>query len=416
MAKLTTLLTSCLLVCISTAGADDTQKHISWTGCLPGPFSNDDHPPCEHGSHTTDTPDDYSPSEFRPWTHRPICPDETPYCVHTDASFHDRGLSVIAIPYSKAKSLNETTPIRSIEILLASNALGEATPELSVEPEDKPYEIRDIPGKGKGMVAVTKIPRGTVLMVEYVAVLADMVFPTRVKRSLGREMLRRAMDRLGDEQRDLILGLARSSSTPGSVPAAEDIMRTNSFTISVAGKSQMGLFPRIARINHSCKPSAIIKFDEQTLSMTVRTIRDIEPGEEVTLSYADFGLSFHERQRTLKAKWGFECTCELCSAPPDEIARSDARRKKITQLGAEVVENLEEYSFEAAVGKHREMMEVIEEEALAPHMGDYYEVMTRLLAASKNIKEAKKYARLAIAEFELVGEKKEELEAFLKVA
>jgi len=62
------------------------------------------------------------------------------------------------------------------------------------------------------------------------------------------------------------------------------------------------------------------------------------------------------------------------------------------------------------------MMEIIQDEALAPHMGDYYEVMTRLLAATKDMVNAKKYARLALEEFEAVGEEAVELEQFLKVA
>lgn len=62
------------------------------------------------------------------------------------------------------------------------------------------------------------------------------------------------------------------------------------------------------------------------------------------------------------------------------------------------------------------MMTAIEDEGLAPHMGDYYEVMTRLYAATGDMKNAKKYARLAIKEFEDIGEEKvEELEAFVRV-
>jgi len=168
--------------------------------------------------------------------------------------------------------------------------------------------------------------------------------------------------------------------------------------------------------------------------MTVRAIRDIEAGTEINLSCTylplsplahfltgkkkdtDFGLTFHERQTALKAKWGFDCTCTLCSASPSTIAASDARRKKINELGTIVIKHVENQDFKQAIKQHHEMMETIEEENLAPHMGDYYEVMTRLLAATKDMKKAKKYARLAIDEFGTAGETKRELEAFLKVA
>jgi hypothetical protein len=94
----------------------------------------------------------------------------------------------------------------------------------------------------------------------------------------------------------------------------------------------------------------------------------------------------------------------MCSAPASEIAASDARREKINELGQRVIKFVEDQDFKGAVKIHHEMTELIEQEALAPHM----------LAASKDISNAKKYAKLAIEEFGLMGEKKEELEAFLK--
>lgn len=249
--KLTTLLASATTLLGSTSAhighgdpSSSSQKPMtpSWQGCLPGPISHDDHPSCLEIP--PETPSDYDPSQFHPWTHRPFCPAETPYCVYTSSQFQSRGISVIAMPFSVAKARNDTTAIRSLEVLLASDAA--TRPPSPAEPTDRPYEIRDIPGKGKGVVATRRIPRGTVLMVEHAAVIADMVFPVRVRRVLGREMLRRAMSRVGKESEEAILELARSSQLPGEVPAAEDVMKTNAFTVKVAGRSQMALFPRVA--------------------------------------------------------------------------------------------------------------------------------------------------------------------------
>ena len=113
-----------------------------------------------------------------------------------------------------------------------------------------------------------------------------------------------------------ILALSRSNPDAEGVPAAEDVMKTNSFTVEVGGRSMMALFPRIAvslgacekemrlltRRSESTMPasqsmyqvgdhggkadqhSAMIKFDQETLSMTARPLRDILPGEEITIS------------------------------------------------------------------------------------------------------------------------------------
>lgn len=250
--KLAALLTSATLLGSASAhiGHADpgsgNQKPISpsspWPGCLPGPLSHAEHPSCTE--FPPDSPEDYNPTKYHPWTHRPFCPSETPYCVYTNSAFQSRGLSVIAMPFSVAKARNDTTAIRSLEVLLASDALTKSPSP--AEPADRPYEIRTIPGKGKGVVATSRIPRGTVLMVEHAAVIADMVFPVRVRRVLGREMLRRAMSRVGREGEEAILELARSSNLPHEVPAAEDVMKTNAFTVKIAGKSQMALFPRVA--------------------------------------------------------------------------------------------------------------------------------------------------------------------------
>lgn len=252
--KLATLLASAALLGSTSAhighgdssSGGSSQKPIlpSWqsSGCLPGPIAHDEHPSCL--DIPPESPEDYNPTKFHPWTHRPFCPAETPYCVYTNSKFQSRGVSVIAMPFSVAKERNDTTAIRSLEVLLASDALTKAPSP--AEPTDRPYEIRDIPGKGKGVVATRKIPRGTVLMVEHAAVIADMVFPVRVRRVLGREMLRRAMSRVGKEGEEAILDLARSSHMPMEVPAAEDVMKTNAFTVKVAGKNQMALFPRVA--------------------------------------------------------------------------------------------------------------------------------------------------------------------------
>lgn len=37
-------------------------------------------------------------------------------------------------------------------------------------------------------------------------------------------------------------------------------------------------------MNHACRPSAFTRFSEKTLAMTAVAFRDIEEGEEITIS------------------------------------------------------------------------------------------------------------------------------------
>ena len=46
-------------------------------------------------------------------------------------------------------------------------------------------------------------------------------------------------------------------------------------------------------------------------------LKDIEEGEEVTISYLDGAESYTARQLSLKNSFGFDYACELCSLPSD---------------------------------------------------------------------------------------------------
>ena len=215
------------------ASASTASSHeLPWPNCLPGPLRHDTLASCVTAS-------------FAPWTHRPHCPDDdTPYCVHTNARFGRHGVSVIAVPPARA---NESTTLPAVEALFSSPSTRDFREEDKIaDDHDPPYEIRDIPGKGKGLVATRAIPHGTVLMVDHAVVLADAAFPRRVRRDLGRDMLREAIGRLAPGGEEAVLALARSSADPGVVPAAEDVVKTNSFSVEVGGGNYMALFPRVA--------------------------------------------------------------------------------------------------------------------------------------------------------------------------
>src|SRR5262245_43531080 len=77
--------------------------------------------------------------------------------------------------------------------------------------------------------------------------------------------------------------------------------------------------------------SAFYRFNETTMALTVFALRDIQPGEEVTITYLDStaDMSRAARQALLQEHWNFNCSCSLCSAAADEVALSDDRRARI---------------------------------------------------------------------------------------
>jgi len=116
------------------------------------------------------------------------------------------------------------------------------TPIVETASVEFPYTVRDIPGKGKGLFAARRIARGEVFLEDYPSVLADVEFPGRVRRDQGQLLLQRAIEQLG--QAEEVLSLARSSTA--GAPVQEDVMRTNTFGITLGERSRMALFPKIS--------------------------------------------------------------------------------------------------------------------------------------------------------------------------
>lgn len=109
------------------------------------------------------------------------------------------------------------------------------------------------------------------------------------------------------------------------------IFRTNALpcgTDSVIG----GVYPTICLINHSCLPNAHNNWNNDTKCETIHAVRNIQVGEEITISYKGEELS-DSRRTHLKDAFGFDCSCGLCSLSLPKLQLSDARRLQIKQFG-----------------------------------------------------------------------------------
>lgn len=92
---------------------------------------------------------------------------------------------------------------------------------------------------------------------------------------------------------------------------------TNSMAIRLPGQSAvMGTAIDVvgAIMNHSCDPNVLISFHGNELR--VRTLRDVEAGEELAHCYTDVQSDVLLRQKLLQAEYFFPCTCEYTSSIP----------------------------------------------------------------------------------------------------
>uniref|UniRef100_A0A182PH47 SET domain-containing protein n=1 Tax=Anopheles epiroticus TaxID=199890 RepID=A0A182PH47_9DIPT len=89
------------------------------------------------------------------------------------------------------------------------------------------------------------------------------------------------------------------------------------------------LYPRQSKINHSCTPNAETVFPQSNHMLALRAVRNIQPGEEICISYLDecnLQRSRHSRQKALKEYYLFICQCEKCEGQindPDETSEEE---------------------------------------------------------------------------------------------
>ena len=189
----------------------------------------------------------------------------------------------------------------------------------SATPVPSLFSLQDVPGKGKGLAASRDIPKGTLIINEPPLFTTETLKnPATFEKDLGAIV--RALPKEG--QRAF---LSLHNNNPGSEPLS-NIVRSNGYPLG-PNSEVGGVFPLVARLNHSCRPNAQHAWNEKFHQELVHVVRDVREGEELTLSYHMGGPST-KRREALKAYFGFDCACELCSFPPAGLKLSDERLDK----------------------------------------------------------------------------------------
>lgn len=78
-----------------------------------------------------------------------------------------------------------------------------------------------------------------------------------------------------------------------------------------------GLYVLQSTVNHSCLPNAVVEFPYSNNTLVLKAIRDIQPGEEICISYleeCELERSRHSRQKALSSLYLFICCCNKCKS------------------------------------------------------------------------------------------------------
>ncbi|KAF4782338.1 TPR domain-containing protein [Colletotrichum scovillei] len=181
------------------------------------------------------------------------------------------------------------------------------------------FTVRQAIGKGLGVFASKPILTGQ-------RILTDQALLT-ITSSDSNSILRQAQ-LLSTAGRDSLLSLSTNPSKSSVFSWLESIWRSK----SAPQHTTQALFPQVARLNHSCVPNAQGNFNKDLDAFTIHATRNIEPEEEITISYLDEHLGLRQsRQTALHDGYGFTCGCSACSTTTSseagEVRRAEIQRK-----------------------------------------------------------------------------------------
>ncbi|CAK7226248.1 hypothetical protein SBRCBS47491_006167 [Sporothrix bragantina] len=339
-----------------------------------------------------------------PWTHPVRClkaagSEDTPrkgydirYCLYSEATMGGlHGMSLITAPEIAAD-------------VISADALedrphygGSRQRKFSPGPVNNAYTVKPTPGKGLGVVATRKIAQGEIAMLDLPALLLSKAFLEDAAPLPRRRLIRRGLSQLPAATQERVYAL--STSTGGDVVDA--ILGTNTISLTL-GMNQMhlGLYPELSRINHACNPNAYYRFSHRTLTIEVVAYRDIQPGEEITISYAQLTQSRTERRLFLQNNWHFNCSCSLCRADADAMTLSEDRRRDMRKLQATLVQASRAGEYDLALLTAETLQDVTEAEGVTPLRAEMYDIIASIHLDMRDFNQAVRYGQMALEAWE----------------
>ncbi|KAG0146211.1 hypothetical protein CROQUDRAFT_44743 [Cronartium quercuum f. sp. fusiforme G11] len=258
----------------------------------------------------------------------------------------------------------------------------------------RPIEVVKMPLKsGKGVRAKDKIHLGDQVITDY-AIVAISVEKIVWDRTDWPEIRKKMIDCLPLRTRAAFAALhGTGESEEAWIGSA---IQRNGFEFSV-GEEEVPFFavvPDPSRLNHDCRPNAVFYFEEDKLRVIMNAVREISPGEEVTIAYRDVKMSRTNRHLEL-SHYGFECTCSLCSLPDHAVAVSDSRIRMIDELTTALSDWTKDSIATPIMAEY--VLELFKIERLDSDLDDAYTMLSLAHNAVGETGKARMYASMALA-------------------
>ncbi|KZL72484.1 lysine methyltransferase [Colletotrichum tofieldiae] len=268
-----------------------------------------------------------SSSSHPAWTHTTPCfknsTDSPEFCIYHAASYGGKGISIITDADRAAHITRSWGFTRPDELEGANQPLPK-------------FEVAKVPGKDYGLVATVPIRRGEIILRETASLLIDYAAFAHIPVEEMRRMQAHAVDYLPFKHRSQWLNMSTHGYQGDHVSTVDKILVTNSFDVEMDDAKRdddfYAVFVNTSRMNHDCRPNVDYWFDPRTLTQRTVALRDIIPGEELTLSYIDPMQSREARRERLHSTWGFHCSCHHCTQHRLKTEESDRRIEQIANL------------------------------------------------------------------------------------
>ncbi|KAK1220594.1 hypothetical protein PQX77_016646 [Marasmius sp. AFHP31] len=251
---------------------------------------------------------------------------------------------LVALLYAWFLQQNTTMPA-VLSKLFNNNAVVEDSElyDLRILTDRTIFNVVDLKGKGKGAIAARDIKQGELLIQESpLLTVPDEPIPesllTPILQNLtsaqSKALFSLSYTRLKTEK-DEKVNLDTKTQTPRErYLLAEGIVTNNAVGIIRDGQRTLGVFPRMARLNHGCASAYNLAYGwrAEEEELRVYALKEIKEGDELLISYIDSRQPREGRIQKLQEAYGFTCTCPICSLPPKESEKSDELLSQFTPM------------------------------------------------------------------------------------
>ncbi|KAG8772380.1 hypothetical protein FRC15_002766, partial [Serendipita sp. 397] len=146
-----------------------------------------------------------------------------------------------------------------------------------------PFRVADSNTAGQGLFSVENLSPGSLILSE------RPMFVTRadvlIQISKMETFVQVLFARLPEQDQRTFFNLQNCKSPSETGPLLGRLLTNGiTFTPYPNGPNHAGVFPTLAKCNHSCGPNALARFNHATWAIELRATRAIKTGEEILIS------------------------------------------------------------------------------------------------------------------------------------